>query len=698
MILLRLFQFIALVSIFGSLLKAVPISYSGKVSINGINFDGEANFIFEILNPNETVLWKNGNTSEDSIKVTVRNGRYLVLLGGQGMNQLPPQLFLDNDEVYLKVSVDLKNGQGFQVLGPNQRITSNGYAKVAELSKYALKAGTTDSVAPGSITKEMLSTEVLTDLNNSNKKITLDIQNGAIEPDHFNFTILDYLKPEIIVQPKSKTILQDQNVSFSINADGRFLKYQWKKNGLNLPGKTNFTLAFENANQIYDEGNYSVTVSNDFGFVDSTIFNLSIIGSSSFWDKTYGGPGGDSFPYIVSTNDGGYILAGDSDSGVGGNKSEPSKGGTDYWIVKIDSDGNKVWDKTYGGPGDDSCSFIVSTNDGGYILAGVSDSGVGGNKSEPSKGGLDYWIVKIDSDGNKVWDKTYGGLDQESFPFIVSTNDGGYILAGDSDSGVGGNKTENSKGGYDYWIVKIDSDGNKVWDKTYGGPGDDYYPYIVSTNDGGYILAGVSDSGVGGNKSEPSKGGTDYWIVKIDSDGNKVWDKTYGGPGDDEFPFIVSTNDGEYILAGSSDSGVGGNKSEPSKGGLDYWIVKIDSDGNKVWDKTYGGPGDDEFPFIVSTNDGEYILAGTSGSGVGGSKSEPSKGGTDYWIVKIDSDGNKVWDKTYGGPGDDVSLYIVSTNDGEYILAGDSDSGVGGNKSEPSKGGKDYWIVKIKDL
>ncbi|WP_202928168.1 hypothetical protein, partial [Cyclobacterium salsum] len=201
----------------------------------------------------------------------------------------------------------------------------------------------------------------------------------------------------------------------------------------------------------------------------------------------------------------------------------------DYWAVKIDGSGNKVWDKTIGGISTDYLQSTTPTPDGGYLLAGSSYSYASGDKTENGKGGFDYWAVKIDGSGNKVWDKTIGGNNSEYLRSTTPTPDGGYLLAGDSYSLASGDKSENSKGGSDFWAVKIDASGNKVWDKTIGGNNNDFLFSTIPTPDGGYLLAGYSGSSASGDKSENSKGYDDYWVVKIDGSGNKVWDKTIGG-------------------------------------------------------------------------------------------------------------------------------------------------------------------------
>jgi len=364
-----------------------------------------------------------------------------------------------------------------------------------------------------------------------------------------------------------------------------------------------------------------------------------VVGS---WDKTFGGTSSDQARSVVSTSDGGYLLVGNSQSGATGDKSQGNQGSNDYWAVKIDGNGNKVWDKTYGGTSDDVAQSVVSTSDGGYLLVGYSSSGAGGDKSQNSQGSNDYWAVKIDGNGNKVWDKTFGGTSSDVAQSVVTTTDGGYLLVGYSYSGATGDKSHNSQGGNDYWAVKIDGNGNKVWDKTFGGTSNDYARSVVSTSDGGYLLVGNSGSGATGDKSQNYKGGTDYWVVKIDGNGNKVWDNTLGGTGGDYAQSVVSTSDGGYLLVGYSKSVASWDKSQANhSNNEDYWVLKIDGNGNKVWDKTFGATMREYARSAVSTSDGGYLLVGDSGSGAGGDKTQGNQGSNDYWAVKIDANGNK---------------------------------------------------------
>jgi PKD repeat protein len=367
----------------------------------------------------------------------------------------------------------------------------------------------------------------------------------------------------------------------------------------------------------------------------------------------------------------------------------------------------KMWDQRLGGTNNEWLNSFHQTSDGGYLLGGMSNSTANGDKTQDTVGGPDFWVVKVDSAGNKIWDKDFGGVKSDGLICMLQTPDGGFILGGTSNSGISGDKTADTWGDYDYWLVKIDSLGNKEWDKDFGGTGTDALNTLLITDDGGYMLGGVSKSGISGNKTEPNRDTSgftyDYWIVKTDSAGNMEWDKDFGSAGTDQFYSMIQANDGSYMLAGFSHYGISGDKTQTGWGGPDFWIVKTDSAGIKLWDKVFGGTNGD-YPYdLLQTPDGGYILAGVSNSDVGGDKSEPrwdTVGYTgDYWLLKIDFLGNKEWDRTFGGTIDEFDIGSFSlTSDGGFLLAGNSLSQASGNKTENNLGAGQGWVVKTDSM
>ena len=348
-----------------------------------------------------------------------------------------------------------------------------------------------------------------------------------------------------------------------------------------------------------------------------------------------------------------------------------------------------IWDRTFGGSSGDSIRAIAPSTAGGYLLAGLSASPVSGNKGTSPFGGLDAWVVKVDDEGNKQWEALYGGTDSDYFVSAEQTSDGGYILGGSSASPPSGNKTTafygTGQGGGDLWVVKINGIGKKLWERSFGGNDRDDMVAVRQLPDGGYVVAGWSRSGASGNKASLSFGHSDYWLIRLDSAGDKIWEKHYGGSLGEELTGFIVTVDGGFVLGGLSQSGIEGNKTAPNHGEVteDYWIVRTDPDGNIIWDKTYGGTGRDWFGAVVQTTDGGYLLGGTSLSLSDGNKTVANFGNGDCWVVRIDSGGGVLWDKAYGGNSTDYLFAILPTPDGGFLLGGNSTSPVSGNKTSP---------------
>jgi len=262
--------------------------------------------------------------------------------------------------------------------------------------------------------------------------------------------------------------------------------------------------------------------------------------TQAVWQKTFGGSYNDEAYSIQQTTDGGYIVAGSTISF--------GEGGSDVYVIKLDKNGDKVWEKTFGGIADDEAKSIQQTTDGGYIVAGYTFSF--------GEGGSDVYVIKLDENGNESWEKTFGGNGWDEASFIQQTNDEGYIVAGYTFSF--------GEGWDDVYVIKLDKNGNKVWDKTYGGGNGDRANSIQQTKDGGYIVAGMTSSLGAGNY--------DFYIIKLDANGNKLWEKTFGGRNYDPAWSIQQTNDGGYIVAGSTISF--------GAGGSDIYVIKLDENGN----------------------------------------------------------------------------------------------------------------------
>ena len=416
------------------------------------------------------------------------------------------------------------------------------------------------------------------------------------------------------------------------------------------------------------------------------------------WQATIGGSADDYLWDLKPVSSDKAILAGRSQSPVSGDKTEACQGGMDYWIVAIEfwgQDGVEIlWQKTIGGSGVDALTSIQLTPDGGFILAGDSNSPADGDKTEDSQGVTDFWVVKTDSQGQIEWQNDLGGAGFEYSPVIINTPGGGFLLGGYSNSDHSPDKSEDSQGGYDFWVLKLDDQGDIVWDQTIGGAGVDYLSWIDQATDGGYFLGGYSDSNAGGDKTEDSNGLFDIWVVKIDSLGQILWQNTIGGSDTDWLNTLIATPDGGCLLGGSSYSGSSGDKLEPNQGSGDLWLIKLDSLGQIEWQNSIGGDGQDAVRSIA-LNDLGYLVACSSTSGESGDKTVESFGSFDYWLLQVDSFGQVLWQAAFGGEKNDILLTVQPSGSSGYYLGGYSSSGVSGNKSEPNKGFNDYWVVYL---
>lgn len=416
------------------------------------------------------------------------------------------------------------------------------------------------------------------------------------------------------------------------------------------------------------------------------------------WQRSFGGGFNDGNAITRQTPDGGYLVAGSSFSLLSGSRTAPNYGGWDYWVIKLDSKGEELWQQSFGGSGDELCTTMELTPDGGCILGGHSNSGISGNKTTPSFGNWDCWVVKLDADGNKEWENTLGGDNDDELWDLHPTMDGGYLLTPFSASGVSGNKLSPNFGGADVWVIKLDATGKKVWEKTFGGLDWDPIGKVAMASDGGCLLAVPSWSGVSGNKTVPGHGALDLWLIRLDANGNALWQKSYGGSGDDGWMGgIEQTADGGFILASHSNSPISGNKTSPSFGGWDYWILKLDANGNKIWERSFGGAGDDRAGEVRQMPDGGYLLIGYSKSSISGTKTTPNFGDNDGLLIRLDASGNELWERTLGGFGDDQIDSLALTSDGGFVLGALSASAISGVKTSPNYGGFDYWVIKMAD-
>ncbi len=407
-------------------------------------------------------------------------------------------------------------------------------------------------------------------------------------------------------------------------------------------------------------------------------FNVSLYYSQSpsiQWQNFFDGLGTPSFnelnPDIQQTSDGGYILAGD------GNGTAFASTTSNFAVIKLTALGNVQWQKELGGSNTDRAHSVRQTTDGGYIVAGETasyDGDVTGNH-----GYADYWIVKLNASGTIQWQKTFGGSSNDIARSIRQTNDGGYIVAGETQS-TNGDVTGNH-GSYDYWIIKLTSTGDLQWQKTFGGTSDDKAQDVEQTTDNGYIIAGSATSNDGNITG--NHGGNDYWIIKLTSTGDLQWQKSYGGSAGERAYGIRKAADGGYFIAGWTTSTNG--DITLNNGSSDYWILKITSTGDIQWQKTFGTNFKEEAYGIDDTTDGGCIVTGIKYSIA---QEGPSAGTAypDYWVIKLDASGNMEWQNTYGLAYSDISTAIQQTSDNGYIVAGGSYNG---------STNYDFFIIKL---
>jgi len=245
-------------------------------------------------------------------------------------------------------------------------------------------------------------------------------------------------------------------------------------------------------------------------------------------------------------------------------------------LFTVDGLGQNTWLKTFGGSNLDNGSSITTTTDGGYVLTGYTTSN-DGDFTGMNKGGWDIFVMKLNSSGETVWKKTYGGSSDEWGYSITTTTDGGYVLTGQTSSNDGDFIGMN-KGDIDIFVIKLNSNGEIVWKKTYGGSGIEEGNSITTTTDGGYVLTGWTTSN-DGDFSGMYKGSDDIFVIKLNSSGETVWKKTFGGNSSDRGLSITSTIDGGYVLTGYTTSN-DGDFSGMNKGDYDIFVIKLDKDGN----------------------------------------------------------------------------------------------------------------------
>lgn len=348
--------------------------------------------------------------------------------------------------------------------------------------------------------------------------------------------------------------------------------------------------------------------------------------------------------------------------------------------------------KTLGGSLNESGKSVVKTTDGGYAILGHTQS-MNGDIQNKTNESFDFWLLKFNSNDALQWQNTYGGSDDDRGLDIIQTTDNGYAILGYSKS-VDGDLIENA-GANDFWIAKLDASGSIIWQKSFGFLGADIGYALTETNDNGYLITGVLDVSASGGQGNSKTllaalhAGGDYWAVKLNANGEKEWSQFFGGTFTDTPYDVVETADNSFIIVGSSDSDDVDIKN--NNGTYDFWVVKLSNTGNLIWEKSFGGSEIDEAWGIVATNDGNFIIAGDTRSN--DKDVTINKGAADIFVLKMTPDGDALWKKSFGGTSFDTARSISKTSDDGFLISGSSRSSDG--DVSKNNGQNDAWVLKL---
>lgn len=399
------------------------------------------------------------------------------------------------------------------------------------------------------------------------------------------------------------------------------------------------------------------------------------------WEVALGGSEYDSAQKCAQTSDGGYIVAGGTQSHDG--QVTNYHGMADGWVVKLDDFGMIQWQRALGGTESDAMAAIQQTSDGGYICAGYTASNNGDVSG--NHGLMDAWVVKLDHLGEVQWQKCLGGSGYELAYDVQQTADGGYLVSTQSTSSDG--EVPINHGLADAWIVKLDAAGDITWQTSLGGSGYDYLYGILTMQDGRSVLAGGStsnDGDVSGNH-----GGYDFWVVELDAFGLITWQTMLGGSANELASGIAMADDGGILLAGytlSNDGDVSGNHGES-----DLWVVKLNANGGLIWQQCFGGTLVENGRALSQTGDGGMVVLGYTDSEDGNVTG--NHGGSDAWMLKLNGAGELIWQMPLGGSAMEMGSDVHQTSDGGYILCNLSRSSDG--DVSLNQGAEDAWMVKL---
>ncbi|WPO81978.1 T9SS type A sorting domain-containing protein [Chryseobacterium sp. JJR-5R] len=418
---------------------------------------------------------------------------------------------------------------------------------------------------------------------------------------------------------------------------------------------------------------------------------LGISAQEVLWQKDIKSSTQDFLSQVTTTIDGQYLISGSSIRSDKISSDNKQNQGYDFHLIKLNQQGEEVWERYFSGKNHDFLSATVNTQEGGFLLAGTSYSPKGLDKKEDSKGGSDIWLIRINEFGDELWQKTIGGASDEEARAVIQTTDFGFFVAGNIQNAAKG------YGSKDVLVIRLDKNGKELSQLILGGKGLDEVEKMVPTKDGGALLGVYSRSAAGGSKKTENYGEGDYWIIKLNKDGRVEWEKNFGGKGDDHPRTLALTSTG-FLIGGESRSERSGNKTTGIEEGTDLWLISLDERGEEIWQKSYSFKNRDilmGMSVITKTQDTRIKSQDiTTGILLGGYTQAEQRIETDdetFWMLCLDQNGNEQWRKHVKGEKrqrEERLSDLKLNRDGSIILAGTSAEELG----------KENWkIVKLGD-
>jgi hypothetical protein len=420
------------------------------------------------------------------------------------------------------------------------------------------------------------------------------------------------------------------------------------------------------------------------------LLTVNLTGQNSFL-KTYGGKGDEEGRSSIVTKDGGIILTGFSNSNDG-DFNKMNKGGIDIIVVKLDQNGNILWKYNFGGWGSDYGNYITETMDGGCIITGYTSSN-DGDFGGFNKGSNDIVVIRLDRNGSLLWKKLFGGTGDDRGNSIIVDREGNFVVTGSTTSNDG--DIQNNKGNSDIFLMKLDSNGKIIWCNTIGGKGEDLGFSVCERNDDTYTLTGYTRSN-DGDFGELFKGGEfDIIVIDINHKGMVTMKKTYGGLGYESGLSIKKVDSNSVLVSGYQQSNDGDFR-QMNKGWEDLFIMKLDSIGNIIWKKTFGGPNYDGGRSISVTTDGNILVTGYTNSLNYGDFSVFSRIYSENYIVLLilDPNGELITKRIYGGTRNDYGRSINHLSNGDIIITGGSNS-TDDDFNNLNIGNYDFFLLKL---